>query len=86
MRGRCAWAGRALPPRLSRQPPSFDGFGGRLLVATPYTVRRGPALGGFFTEAPDTSPLRRPSAAPTRFTFASRPLAVGQSYAARQAA
>ena len=48
--------------------------------------RRGPALGGFFTEGPDTSPLRRPSAAPTRFTFASRPLAVGQSYAARQAA
>eukprot|EP00964_Phaeocystis_antarctica_P017123 scaffold9445_cov59-Phaeocystis_antarctica.AAC.6 len=47
---------------------------------------RGPALGGFFTEAPDTSPIRRPSAAPTRFTFASRPPAVGESYAARQAA
>ena len=48
--------------------------------------RRGPALGGYFSGVSVGLSIRRPSAAPTRFTFASRPLAVGQSYAARQAA
>eukprot|EP00964_Phaeocystis_antarctica_P075585 scaffold46656_cov43-Phaeocystis_antarctica.AAC.1 len=30
---------------------------------------RGPALGGFFTEGPDTSPLRRASSTSARFSF-----------------
>ena len=49
-------------------------------------TRRGPALGGYFSGVSVGLSIRHPSAAPTRFTFAGRPLAVGQSYAARQAA
>ena len=49
---------------------------------------RGPALQyrGFFTVDRVVLSIRRPCTARTRFTFASRPPAVGQSYAARQAA
>eukprot|EP00964_Phaeocystis_antarctica_P011257 scaffold6207_cov46-Phaeocystis_antarctica.AAC.1 len=52
----------------------------------PHRFGRGPALGGYFSGVSVGLSIRRPSAASTRFTFASRPLAVGQSYAARQAA
>ena len=49
-------------------------------------VWRGPALGGFFTVDPDILSIRRPSGTSARSTLARHPPAVGQSYAARQAA
>eukprot|EP00964_Phaeocystis_antarctica_P148477 scaffold115340_cov18-Phaeocystis_antarctica.AAC.1 len=54
-----------------------------LLVLT--LLRRGPALEVVFLSQVLTFwSIRRPCTARTRFTFASRPLAVGQSCAARQ--
>ena len=47
---------------------------------------RGPALAGFFSEVPDSLSIRRSCSTSARSTLARHPPAVGQSYAARQAA